>query len=362
MLDVASITPQCGLWSDFVALYRDSVQRRLSATRVRARLDACDRDQERILVERLEHGQRGLFLLRDGGAALGLAEAWLESGPVRTLHVCDFYIAAAHQRKGLGQALWYAVVQWGRCAGARRIRVQIEVDEPASVFWQKLGLQALSIADRRIEYGMGMPDLRLSWIRHGEIAPLDHLEVCPTDEEISLAQSAADLATSLGTRLLGPPEGQQIFSSPQRRARETAQALSSHSARYVIAHDSALCEFFPVELIGMRLDDIEARYGADYEHRLIHTPLDMPFAASESAHAAVRRVSQFMEHVGSASITCALPVIVSHQNLHNLFVAHVLGANLNQSGRLHLQNLHATTFIYDPYTKRFEIESLNVPL
>ncbi|CEF31089.1 histidine phosphatase family protein [Xenorhabdus nematophila] len=186
------------------------------------------------------------------------------------------------------------------------------------------------------------------WVRHGQIIPLDAASIKQAEE--------------IGIRILGKHPWQNIHTSPQRRALETARALSSAHKYCSIQEDRALCEFFPEELIGMKLADIPHYYGEDYAYRLLHTPLDAPFKNSEHVIDAANRIHRFIMQIGDEISMSDIRIIVSHQNLHNIFLAHLMKTSLNLSGRWHLHNLHGSTFLYCPYTKQFDIENINIPL
>ncbi|WP_071825368.1 histidine phosphatase family protein [Xenorhabdus poinarii] len=205
--------------------------------------------------------------------------------------------------------------------------------------------------------------MKILWIRHGQIGPLDHLDYCPEDHMTALDANSIKQAEEIGTRILGEYPWQRVYSSPQRQALETAKALlgSTHES-CSIQEDSALCEFFPEELIGMKLADIPRRYGEDYTHRLLHTPLDTPFKNSEHVLDVANRINHFIMQIGDEISMSPMRMIISHQNLHNIFVANLMANSLNFSGRLHLHNLHGSTFLYFPQTKQFHIENINIPL
>jgi broad specificity phosphatase PhoE/GNAT superfamily N-acetyltransferase len=363
MLEIKPVFPHSDLWSEFIALYGEYFQRCWPDVFGDASVATVAQENEKQLVSRHEQGGRGLFLLFKAKRPVGLSNVWLDKGRVTTLNVAEFYIRQEHHRAGLGSALWYAMQQWGRRHGATHIQLETDADKPANAFWRTRGLRPSSGGGNRVCYRGAMPPLPILWIRHGQVAPLDHLDYCPEDREIALAPAAAARARALGARLLDRHGGQQIFTSPQRRALETARALMPKRRLCGLpVLDSALCEFFPQELIGMKLAAIPRRYGEDYAFRLLHTPLDTPFHASESAWAAVERIDSFMKRIGDGPITCSQPIVLSHQNLHNLFVAYLMGADLNASGRLHIDNLHGTTFLYDPFLRRFDIKNLNTAL
>ncbi|MDX7991415.1 GNAT family N-acetyltransferase [Xenorhabdus littoralis] len=365
MLELKQVTPQSPLWNSFLHLYGEYFQRHWPEVFGEQSEEVIAKEHHAELEQRIQQGGRGLFLLLNAGQLAGLANVYLEQKERATervtLNIAEFYIRDEYQRQKLGDGLWYAMLQWGRRHGATHIHLETDTGKNANFFWQSHGLASYQVDDR-IHYSGTIPPLKILWIRHGRIIPLDHLDYCPEDNLIALDATSIKQAGEIGVRILDKHPWQNIHTSPQRRALETARALSSAHKYCSIQEDNALCEFFPEELIGMKLADIPRHYGEDYAYRLLHTPLDTPFKNSEHVTEAADRIHRFIMQIGDELSMSAMRVIISHQNLHNIFLAHLMKANLNLSGRLHLHNLHGSTFLYCPYTKQFDIENINIPL
>ncbi|MDR0217464.1 MAG: GNAT family N-acetyltransferase [Enterobacteriaceae bacterium] len=361
MLELKQVTPQSPLWNSFLHLYGEYFQRHWPEVFGGQPEESIAKENHIILEQRILQGDRGLFLLLNGEKSAGLANVYLEREEKVTLNIAEFYIKDEYQRRKLGYGLWHAMLQWGRRHGATRVHLETDIGKNANFFWQSHGLSSYQV-EERIHYDGSIPPLKILWIRHGQIIPLDHLDYCPEDNLIALDAASIKQAEDIGRRILPKLPGQNIYTSPQRRALETAKALISACKSCSIQERDALCEFFPEELIGMKLADIPQRYGEDYAYRLLHTPLDLPFNDSEQVMDAVDRVHRFLMQIGDELSMSSMRIIISHQNLHNIFLAHLMTDDLNLSGRLHLNYLHGSTFLYCPYTKQFDIENINIPL
>ncbi|MDC9588388.1 GNAT family N-acetyltransferase [Xenorhabdus sp. XENO-10] len=361
MLELKQVTPQSPLWNSFLHLYGEYFQRHWPEVFGDQSEETIAKENHAVLEQRIQQGDRGLFLLLNAGQLAGLANVYLEREEKVTLNVAEFYIRDEYQRQKLGYGLWHAMLQWGRHHGATHVHLETDIGKNANCFWQFHELSSHQV-DGRIHYNGPIPPLKILWIRHGKVIPLDHLDYCPEDNLIALDATAIKQAEEIGTRILGNLPWQNIYTSPQRRALETANALSSAHKSCSIQETDALCEFFPEELIGMKLADIPHRYGDDYAYRLLRTPLDSPFKNSEQVMEAADRIHRFIMQMGDELSMSSMRIIISHQNLHNVFLANLMTNDLNLSGRLHLHNLHGSTFLYCPYTKQFDIENVNIPL
>ncbi|MBD2816114.1 GNAT family N-acetyltransferase [Xenorhabdus sp. Flor] len=366
MLELKQVTPQSPLWDSFLHLYGEYFQRYWPDVFGDLSEEAMAKENHIALEQRILQGDRGLFLLLNAGQLAGLANVYLEREEFGqkekvTLDIAEFYIRDEYQRQNLGHGLWHAMLQWGRHHGATQVHLETDVGKSANFFWQSHGLSSHQV-DERVHYHGPIPPLKILWLRHGQIIPLDHLDYCPEDNLIALDATSIKQAKEIGIRILGKLPWQTIYTSPQRRAFETAKALSSANKSCLIQETQALCEFFPEELIGMKLADIPHRYGEDYAHRLLYTPLDSPFKNSEQVTDAANRIHRFIMQMGDELSMSSMRIIVSHQNLHNIFLAHLMTRDLNLSGRWHLNHLHGSTFLYCPYTKQFDVENVNIPL
>ncbi|PHM70201.1 GNAT family N-acetyltransferase [Xenorhabdus kozodoii] len=361
MLELKQVTPQSPLWNAFLHLYGEYFQRHWPDVFTDQSEEAIAKENHATLEQRIQQGDRGLFLLLNAGQLAGLANVYLEREEKVTLNIAEFYIRDEYQRQKLGYGLWHAMLQWGRRHGATSVHLETDAGKNANFFWQSHGLSSHQV-EERMHYNGSIPPLKILWIRHGKIIPLDHLDYCPADSLITLDATSIKQAEAIGKRILKALPWQDIYTSPQRRAFETAKALSSAYQSCAIHEADALREFFPEELIGMKLADIPHRYGKDYAYRLLHTPLDSPFKDSEQVIDAADRIHRFVMQIGDELSMSSMRIMISHQNLHNIFLAHLMASNLNLSGRLHLNNLHGSTFLYSPYTKQFDIENVNIPL
>lgn len=362
MLELKNVTPENSHWPTFIALYVEYFQRHWPSVFPDINSEEIAYESMQLLERRLSEGGRGIFLLFFEKEPVGLANVWLSKKQKTTLNIAEFYIRDEQQGRGLGNALWHAVLQWGRIHGATQLELETDSQKPSNTFWQSFGLQSVS-KSLRIHYHGTIPPLRILFIRHGRILSLDGIDYCPPDDVLQLTTEAKNNAALIGAKLFKSKSWQPIYTSPQRRALETALALISckDTAPSVIQNPD-LCEFFPHELIGMKLKNIPIKYGKDYENIMLNFPLNNIFSESEKAEEAAERILSFIKNRSNSLLFDSRIIIVSHQNLHNLFVADIFGKNLNSSGRINLNNLHGSTFIYDPFNQRFDIENINIQL
>ncbi len=86
--------------------------------------------------------------------ALGLAEAGVVDlhpvfEPRRVLHIHALYVRVSHRRRGIGQELLEAILDWGRSQGCVEVELNTLVANPARSLYEKLGFRAFEIEMRR---------------------------------------------------------------------------------------------------------------------------------------------------------------------------------------------------------------------
>jgi GNAT superfamily N-acetyltransferase len=109
------------------------------------------------LLDRPDHGR--LFVLRDGNAVVGMANALInvstaEGGPVLVLE--DVIVAASHRGRGHGRHLLEHVLQWAATENMCRVTLLADRDNAAALrFYQKLGFEESAMVVRRFRTGKG---------------------------------------------------------------------------------------------------------------------------------------------------------------------------------------------------------------
>jgi GNAT superfamily N-acetyltransferase len=103
------------------------------------------------LLDHPDHGR--LFVLRDGAAVVGMANALInvstaEGGPVLVLE--DVIVAAAHRGRGHGRRLVEHVLAWAAAEGMRRVTLLADRDNAAALrFYRTLGFEESAMVVRR---------------------------------------------------------------------------------------------------------------------------------------------------------------------------------------------------------------------
>ena len=155
-------------------------------------------------------------------------------------------------------------------------------------------------------------------------------------------------------RMPGQPAGRmQWVASPLRRAAETVQLLSGAEPRY----ERALIEMDWGEWEGFRLDELRARFGAEFA-RMEALGLDFRPPGGESPRDVVHRVQRWL--TGAAALGDSV-VAVSHNGVLRAVLAAATGWDMTCKPPLRLQpgTLHRFAVAHDG---TISIVECNVPL
>lgn len=102
----------------------------------------------------LAHPDRGrLFVLRDGAAVIGMANALIsistaEGGPVLVLE--DVIVAASHRGRGHGRQLVEHLLAWAAAENMSRVTLLADRDNAVALrFYQTLGFEESAMVVRR---------------------------------------------------------------------------------------------------------------------------------------------------------------------------------------------------------------------
>jgi GNAT superfamily N-acetyltransferase len=105
----------------------------------------------RWILDHPTHGR--LFVLRDGGMTVGMANALIsistaEGGPVAVLE--DVVVAASHRGSGHGRRLVQHVLAWAATEGMSRVTLLADKDNQAALaFYGRLGFEESAMVVRR---------------------------------------------------------------------------------------------------------------------------------------------------------------------------------------------------------------------
>jgi GNAT superfamily N-acetyltransferase len=112
---------------------------------------------ENIIYDQCET-ESHLYLLAERGdpapTPIGFAEASVSGPhpllePKRVLHVHALYVRKAHRRRGVGQVLLEAVVDWGQHSGCVEAELNTLVANPARGLYEKLEFAVSELEMRR---------------------------------------------------------------------------------------------------------------------------------------------------------------------------------------------------------------------
>ncbi len=121
-----------------------------------ARDDEAWTQIKHAISQELENGDHLCLLAEvpesgpDPGIAIGLVEARAMAmapvfRPTPMLHIHALYVVDAYRREGIGQALLDAALAWGRDKGCTEVELNVLVNNPARVLYEKMGFQALQV-------------------------------------------------------------------------------------------------------------------------------------------------------------------------------------------------------------------------
>lgn len=314
------------------------------------------------LKSRIQEGNRGLFLFADGDLTVGFANVYLSNRKKITLYVAEYFVRPKYQRRGYGTYFYELIKQWGRRRSAAHIFVEVDKDkEAANLFWRAQNL-ALDSTNERNKYEGILEPINIYWIRHGAIEDVRQLGFIPPDSELKLSAAARTDAKELSKYLKPKFHGSKLYTSPLLRAVQTAEILASNSDKLQLEIIQELREFFPEELIGMSVEEINVRYGDNFEQRYRKRPLDIRLANSEDLHSAMQRITECVEKIAANSAAGSERIIVSHGLLHNILVAIARDDDPNSIYETKLGQLHHSNFEYDLAKREIYIRYLDRPI
>jgi broad specificity phosphatase PhoE len=199
-------------------------------------------------------------------------------------------------------------------------------------------------------------EIDITWIRHGKIKIDKNIKYCPPDNELELSSEAIKKARNLAKHFYSKYT-EIIFSSPHKRALQTARHLAHLNKNIDIQVDESIKEYFPSELLGKSLEEIENKYGNNIYEKMISGECEL-FPKSEKIDDAESRIIKFfIKNAKNKKI-----VIVSHGTLHSLFLIKILGGKREFSKNIHLDCLNMSEFTYNTKTLDFKIHKVNVPI
>lgn len=131
-----------------------------------------------------------------------------------------------------------------------------------------------------------------------------------------------------------------VYSSPLRRARETA-AIAAREHGLPVNVLPELSELGLGRWEGVSVDEVIAEDGERY-HRWLRAPLDCPPPDGEPLPAVSDRVLSAMDQIISAHPDGDELLVVGHGGIIGLYCCHILGLSLNALWRLRIDNASLT--------------------
>lgn len=131
-----------------------------------------------------------------------------------------------------------------------------------------------------------------------------------------------------------------VYSSPLRRARETA-AIAAREHGLPVNALPELSELGLGRWEGVSVDEVIAEDGERY-HRWLRAPLDCPPPDGEPLPAVSDRVLSAMDQIISAHPDGDEILVVGHGGIIGLYCCHILGLSLNALWRLRIDNASLT--------------------
>jgi broad specificity phosphatase PhoE len=180
--------------------------------------------------------------------------------------------------------------------------------------------------------------LRIVLIRHGE-PEASATGRCYGKMDVGLS----DVGRSQMKRVAGALRSASIaavYASPRRRARESAEGLSSD-----VVVDARLSEIHFGELEGLTYDEAAERYPTLYKRWMDH-PTEVEFPGGEGFGAMKLRVLEAMGAIRNAHSDQTV-AIVSHGGVNRIVLADALG--IEPRNIFHLDQSHAGVSIVDDY-------------
>lgn len=184
--------------------------------------------------------------------------------------------------------------------------------------------------------------MRLIIVRHGE-SEWNKIGRYQGQEDAALSDLGQRQAQALGGRLQRE-KIDAMYTSPLRRAADTARAIAEYHADVPFHTEDALLEIHHGAWQGLYSNDVKAQYGAELrEWQLYPTRSQMP--NGESFSNILKRVVDFKERLEAEYGEQTL-LISTHDVVVKILVADALGINMDRINRLWITNASVSVIEY----------------
>lgn len=169
---------------------------------------------------------------------------------------------------------------------------------------------------------------RMILVRHGEPDEIVRGR-CYGRMDVGLSPRGREQMRRVSRRL-GAARLSAIYSSPSRRALESASVLAA--GRLPVTVDRRLCEIDFGQLEGLTYADIQERYPQTYDEWMTR-PADVVFPGGESLGAMAARVREALDHIRRTH-TGGMVAVVAHGGVSRIALATALGLDACRIFRL----------------------------
>ncbi|MEN8218861.1 MAG: GNAT family N-acetyltransferase [Pseudomonadota bacterium] len=152
-----NVAPQSQEWPEFIQLSFQYIGENWPQAIKGQTSDDFFQEYGQELLHRISQGTRGLFLIKEKGGTIGLANVYIEW---ECLNIAEFYIKPANRRKGFGTKALEEVIHWGRLNRCRTVRAEVDKSlEKANQFWYQC-LDSLNASGERCVYSKPIANMK----------------------------------------------------------------------------------------------------------------------------------------------------------------------------------------------------------
>ena len=190
---------------------------------------------------------------------------------------------------------------------------------------------------------------KLTLIRHGE-SVLDSQKKIQGNLDSSLTQKGISQFELLSKHVKNKNENfDAIFSSPLKRAFETASIISKHLELPVRVVEN-IKEINLGEWEGKFIEEIKEKESELFE-KFISNPLEYLIPSGENPLDFQKRVVSSINNILNSNDN-KKTLVVSHAGTINAFVCHILNLDLNHMWKMHIDNTSITEVVFNNCSPR----------
>lgn len=97
-------------------------------------------DYSKNLIQRIEEGNRALFLYFQAIDPIGFSNVYLSGEKKEVLNIAEFYVVPKKRKQKFGHEMLGHLIEWGKEKGAQELRIEVDKDlVNANLFWSTFG-------------------------------------------------------------------------------------------------------------------------------------------------------------------------------------------------------------------------------